>query len=252
MKAAEREKEARRRHEHARRAREKNHVLGLEETVDTAGQDSFPASNPPSWSATHLGTPIPVRREPEMFHDVVQRIRDDVRLLSETLGERNDRSSRALQNLARAADAIADRLRDAGVPVRRRAIDDGVWNVEAVLRGARLASETVVVGAHYDTPRGSPGADDNASGVAMLHRPRALAPGASSRAYGEAGGIRCRGASTWRDGDGREQALPPRSPPRRPAGDGDDERRGRGRARERASVALPARPLAEVGSRDRR
>ena len=168
MKAAEREKEARRRSEDAKRTREKNHLLGLEETVDTAGQDSFPASDPPCWSATHVGTPIPVRRQPEMFHDVVQRIRDDVRLLSEVIGERNDRSSRGVENLARAADAITDRLRDAGVPVRRRPVDEGACNVEAVLRGERLASETVVVGAHYDTTRGSPGADDNASGVAML------------------------------------------------------------------------------------
>lgn len=168
MKAEEREKEARRRRDDAKRAREKNHLLGLEETIDTAGKDSFPASDPPCWSATHVGTPIPVRRQPEMFHDIVQRIRDDVRLLSTVIGERNDRSPRGIENLARAADAITDRLRDAGVPVRRRPVGEGICNVEAVLRGARLASETVVVGAHYDTPRGSPGADDNASGVAML------------------------------------------------------------------------------------
>lgn len=168
MKAEEREKEARRRRDDAKRAREKNHLLGLEETIDTAGKDSFPASDPPCWSATHVGTPIPVRRQPEMFHDIVQRIRDDVRLLSTVIGERNDRSPRGIENLARAADAITDRLRDAGVPVRRRPVGEGICNVEAVLRGARLASETVVVGAHYDTPRGSPGADDNASGVAAL------------------------------------------------------------------------------------
>ncbi len=142
--------------------------LGLEETVDEAGRESFPASDPPSWSATHLGPPSIIRGAPEPFHDVAQRIRDDVRLLSETIGERNTRSSRAFENLTRAAEAIEGRFRDAELPVRRRPIDELSWNVEAVIRGGRLAEESVVVGAHYDSARRSPGADDNASGVAML------------------------------------------------------------------------------------
>ena len=40
-------------------------------------------------------------------------------------------------------------------------------NVAGVVPG-RKADEFIVVGAHYDTARGSPGADDNASGVAAL------------------------------------------------------------------------------------
>ncbi|MBX3198136.1 MAG: M20/M25/M40 family metallo-hydrolase [Labilithrix sp.] len=174
MKAAKHENETRRPREgEGRRGREvrseREHTLGLEETVDAAGRDSFPASDPPCWSPIHLGAPAATaRRDPEMFYDVVQRIRDDVRLFSEVIGERNDRSSAALRNLARAADAIEDRFRDAGAPVRRRRVDAAAWNVEAVLRGERIPEESVVVGAHYDTARGSPGADDNASGVAML------------------------------------------------------------------------------------
>ncbi|MBX3209730.1 MAG: M20/M25/M40 family metallo-hydrolase [Labilithrix sp.] len=171
MKPVEHDNDARRtRSRDQERAREKARLLGLEETVDAAGEDSFPASDPPSWSPTHLGgpAPTPARREPEMFHDVVQRIRDDVRLFSEAIGERNDRSAAALQSLARAADAIEGRFRDAGAPVRRRRIDEAASNVEAVLRGVLIPEESVIVGAHYDTSRGSPGADDNASGVAML------------------------------------------------------------------------------------
>lgn len=141
---------------------------GLEETVDAAGMDSFPASDPPAWSATHLGTPTEVRPGPEMFHEVVQRLRDDVHLLSGTIGERNDRSPGALENLERAASAIEERLREAELPVKRRPVNEWASNVEAVVHGGDLAAETVVVGAAYDTPRGSPGADDNASGVAAL------------------------------------------------------------------------------------
>ncbi|MCX7847578.1 MAG: M20/M25/M40 family metallo-hydrolase [bacterium] len=40
--------------------------------------------------------------------------------------------------------------------------------IEATLLGHRRPEEIVVVGAHYDTIEGTPGADDNASGVAAL------------------------------------------------------------------------------------
>ncbi|TNG01188.1 MAG: M20/M25/M40 family metallo-hydrolase, partial [Gammaproteobacteria bacterium] len=43
-----------------------------------------------------------------------------------------------------------------------------VRNLEAVLEGTSLAKEIVLIGAHYDTVKGSPGANDNASGVAAL------------------------------------------------------------------------------------
>jgi acetylornithine deacetylase/succinyl-diaminopimelate desuccinylase-like protein len=41
-------------------------------------------------------------------------------------------------------------------------------NLEAVVHGSDDHGETVVVGAHYDTVIGSPGANDNGSGVAAL------------------------------------------------------------------------------------
>ncbi len=41
-------------------------------------------------------------------------------------------------------------------------------NVVATIEGKGKSAETVVVGAHYDTVTGTPGADDNASGVAVL------------------------------------------------------------------------------------
>ena len=41
-------------------------------------------------------------------------------------------------------------------------------NVIATIAGEKSAAETVVIGAHYDTVTGTPGADDNASGVAVL------------------------------------------------------------------------------------
>ena len=43
-----------------------------------------------------------------------------------------------------------------------------VSNVEAMLTGAAHAAEIVVVGAHYDTVAGCPGANDNGTGVAAV------------------------------------------------------------------------------------
>jgi Zn-dependent M28 family amino/carboxypeptidase len=41
-------------------------------------------------------------------------------------------------------------------------------NIEAELKGKEAPEEIIVIGAHYDTVYGSPGADDNATGVAAL------------------------------------------------------------------------------------
>jgi Zn-dependent M28 family amino/carboxypeptidase len=41
-------------------------------------------------------------------------------------------------------------------------------NIEVEVRGTDQSGEVVVIGAHYDSVPGSPGADDNASGVAVM------------------------------------------------------------------------------------
>jgi Zn-dependent M28 family amino/carboxypeptidase len=72
-------------------------------------------------------------------------------------------------SLARAADYIESRMVRYGyTPARQNyeAYGQTVSNIIAEKRGAR--PETIVIGAHYDTIPGSPGADDNASAVAGL------------------------------------------------------------------------------------
>ncbi|HEY0943974.1 MAG TPA: M20/M25/M40 family metallo-hydrolase [Opitutaceae bacterium] len=74
-------------------------------------------------------------------------------------------------SLARAADYVEGRLAKAGWTVRRqnyRAHGVGCDNLEVERRGAVAPDEIVVIGAHYDTVPQTPGADDNASGVAAL------------------------------------------------------------------------------------
>jgi Zn-dependent M28 family amino/carboxypeptidase len=82
-------------------------------------------------------------------------LRRDVELLA---FERNENHPEAY---ARAADLIERSLAEGGHATSRYA-----GNVIAERRGT--SDEVVVVGAHYDSVDGSPGADDNASGVAAL------------------------------------------------------------------------------------
>ncbi len=73
--------------------------------------------------------------------------------------------------LERAADYIADCLSTSGYEVTEHHFPDNgrlFRNIIATFRGRGHQDERVVVIAHYDTVAGSPGADDNASGVAVL------------------------------------------------------------------------------------
>ncbi len=64
-----------------------------------------------------------------------------------------------------------ERAEDAGYKVDREGYEVGeivAQNIEVTLPGGARGDETVIVGAHYDTAPGSPGADDNASGAAAV------------------------------------------------------------------------------------
>jgi Zn-dependent M28 family amino/carboxypeptidase len=89
-------------------------------------------------------------------------------VLAADIGERNWRHP---EGLNRARDYVAAQLRAAGyaptvVPFEHRGAT--FENVEAVLAGHGPGDASIVVGAHYDSVVGSPGANDNASGVATL------------------------------------------------------------------------------------
>lgn len=95
-------------------------------------------------------------------------LRADVVKLAGEIGERNVILSGPY---AEAAKWIEQSLAAAGcVTSRQTYIVEGVEcaNVEGEVRGTSRPDEIVVIGAHYDTVDGSPGADDNASGVAAM------------------------------------------------------------------------------------
>lgn len=105
----------------------------------------------------------------------VQRLQAHVRALE---GERHPRSSPAA--LAAAAEYMARELEAYGLDVERRPFEFGGRRYENIVGskwGRRPELARVLVGAHFDSVRGSPGADDNASGVAaLLEVARVLAP----------------------------------------------------------------------------
>jgi len=98
------------------------------------------------------------------------RLEARVRHLSETIGERHFQRRAALDATAR---YLREQLDQLGVPVVEhefQASGQTFVNLEVIAAQAAETPEQacVVIGAHYDTVPGTPGADDNASGVAAL------------------------------------------------------------------------------------
>jgi Zn-dependent M28 family amino/carboxypeptidase len=96
------------------------------------------------------------------------RLRGHVEMLAGTIGERNLWRYAAL---VRAADYIAAEIAATGLAPQRQTFEVSklpVANVEATLGGTARCDEIVVVGAHYDTVPGCPGANDNGTGVASV------------------------------------------------------------------------------------
>jgi hypothetical protein len=99
---------------------------------------------------------------------LVADLRADVVHLAGSIGERHLNLPEALEA---AACYLEDRFAEAGYTVVRQefeALDQPCRNLIAEIPGARVPAEVAVVGAHYDTSFGTPGADDNASAVAVL------------------------------------------------------------------------------------
>jgi hypothetical protein len=136
------------------------------------------------------GAPPPLDESERALREELRR---DLQVLAVDIGERN--IALRLENLRRAAEWIEGELRAAGHEVRREeyvADRERVWNVVAEVVGGQgrgaARSEAIpndnvlVVGAHYDTVPGSPGANDNGSAVvAALALARRWRPGGALR-----------------------------------------------------------------------
>lgn len=98
-----------------------------------------------------------------------QKLFETVKILSQEIGERNVRKPRAIKQ---SADFLSNELVKSGYnpyvnaykPKRYPTVE--VKNIGATLRGFSNPN-TIVVGAHYDSAFGTPGANDNGTGVAV-------------------------------------------------------------------------------------
>ncbi|WP_224959140.1 M28 family peptidase [Geomonas subterranea] len=114
---------------------------------------------------SHKGPLPPLTPEEQR---ISERLREHVLMLAGQIGERNLSNYHALQD---AAQYVGDRLRECGIKVSEQSeLVEGrtVLNLEGVLPGSRVPEEIVIIGAHYDSAPGTPGANDNATGVAAL------------------------------------------------------------------------------------
>jgi Zn-dependent M28 family amino/carboxypeptidase len=112
-------------------------------------------------------------------------LKADVAALAVDIGERNLRDDARYRRLLLARDFIATRFSMMGLHPRLQRYEAAkreAANIEVELRGREHPEEIVVVGAHYDTAPRSPGANDNATGVAALL--------ALARAFSWNGGLR--------------------------------------------------------------
>ncbi len=96
------------------------------------------------------------------------RLSEEVKYLSETIGERNVWRAGSLQIVV---NHLRGSFQEAGYAVTDRTYrveGQDVSNLEVSVTGSESPGETLIVGAHYDTVAGTVGADDNATGVAAV------------------------------------------------------------------------------------
>lgn len=99
---------------------------------------------------------------------LADRLRKHVAILAGDIGERHFERPDAL---ARAEQYVVQQLSTAGYSVNAqtyRADGRPYRNYEVTIPGGSRRDEIVIVGGHYDSVRGAPGADDNASAIAAL------------------------------------------------------------------------------------
>ena len=103
------------------------------------------------------------------MEQVESRLRDTVYFLSKEIGERNYLD---INKLRLAADFIETKLVSFGCTAEKQSFtyrNNTYYNVWTEVKGAGAPGDgIIVIGAHYDSAVGTPGADDNASGVAGL------------------------------------------------------------------------------------
>ena len=111
--------------------------------------------------------PLPTLSPAEV--QLVPRLHADVEAFATRIGVRSHETHP--ERLVDADRFVRSRFGELGYDVRvqpYRAEGRTVNNLDVTVPGSDLANEIVIVGAHFDTAEITPGADDNASGMAVL------------------------------------------------------------------------------------
>jgi len=128
---------------------------------------------------SYSGILPPLTQQQVALRDALQR---DVEKLAVDIGERN---YSYYQKLEASADFLEASFATSGYKVQRQEYKIGkmpFYNIEVEILGRDRPEEIVVIGAHYDSVVGSPGANDNGTGAAaVLALARAFAGKQTSR-----------------------------------------------------------------------
>ena len=111
---------------------------------------------------SHAGALPPLTTQQQGLGD---RLREHVQVLAGEIGERHKYQRKKLDQ---AADYITRQFEAIDLVPAPQLFDDNFRNIVVDLYGRDRRDEIIVIGAHYDTVSMTPGADDNASGVAGL------------------------------------------------------------------------------------
>jgi hypothetical protein len=113
--------------------------------------------------ATLTGGTPPLTQQQQVLRIALE---GHVRLLAQQIGVRSDEAYRNVQRAARYIEGILTGLGYTVTSQEFTARGRPYRNLEATLAGQGRSHEVVILGAHYDSADETPGADDNASGVA--------------------------------------------------------------------------------------
>jgi hypothetical protein len=100
--------------------------------------------------------------------DLAPRLRRHVDVLAELIGQRNTQHPEGLRAARRYIIRELQEMKHSVEEQRFAVTGREAINYEVLLRGTHPHRPALVIGAHYDTVVGTPGADDNASSVAIL------------------------------------------------------------------------------------
>ena len=112
---------------------------------------------------SYRGELPPLTQKEVALRDALQR---DIETLGSEIGERNFLH---YKQLMAAADFLDASFAQAGYKVQRQGYtvnNQTYYNLEVEIPGTQRADEIVIIGGHYDSVSGSPGANDNGTGAA--------------------------------------------------------------------------------------